>query len=110
MLKPLHTSKIDRALKLLGLNEAGAYASVTFDTRGVSTTYVGLKGWTPEYWSDENPDLYLRAIRNLYGGDLDKVVRIVIFGGGYEVHTLTDVVNRKGNGFVCEIKVGRIVN
>lgn len=113
MLKPLHTERIDRALELLGIDYT------TKDVRGI--TFEHDRVWlslVPGWYNDADVlrkiedherDTYTKALRNLYGGDLNKVLRVEIFSDGYLVQVRTNVFDHAENEFVFEQHVGHLV-
>lgn len=113
MLKPLHTSKIDRALKLLGYEYTWKDVdSIVFEPEFI---WIGLADaeWNNTVRTrnigDAERDTYVKALRNLYGGDLNKVFNIEIFSDGYLVQVRTNVFDHAENEFVFEKHVGHLV-
>lgn len=116
MLKPLHTERIDRALELLGLDYTTKdVRDITFEPDCVWITLVESPD-RPRYNTsqtrqieDHERDTYIKALRNLYGGDLNKVLRVEIFSDGYLVQVRTNVFDHAENEFVFEQHVGHLV-
>ena len=96
MLKPLPTRKIDAALAKWGT--PWTHADVGWIDVDPQETYIEL--CTGGFLT---VDTNTEATRQLYGGNLDDVMRIEVFRSGYAVHLKTDVFD--GDEMVCEVRV-----
>ena len=103
MLKPLPTRKIDAALAKWGTE---------LTSKDITRLNI-IPGWVEIDRRDgeeqviefESGDAVLvEGCRQLYGGNLDDVMRIEVFRSGYAVHLKTDVFD--GDEMVCEVRVG----
>lgn len=111
MLGTLTTSRVNQFLAELGLTET------TDDFSELIANAAGVWGRT-SFAEDEDEDeillwkrgeevqKYVKALRHLWGGEIDDVLAVRVFPGGYTVETRTPILDRSTGEMVREVRVG----